>query len=140
MNHDNSMTSFVDLMAILLIAFMMITVLLVVQMAQKESLAQVDLAKTKLNNAQTIDGTGETILYLTIDASKIMTLEGQMTPQDKLIKDVQELAKTLKVLSPSKIYLRIDRNIPTGTALELLTTCQDQGILSYLVTSEKKEG
>jgi biopolymer transport protein ExbD len=140
MNHDNSMTSFVDLMAILLIAFMMITVLLVVKMAHKESLALVDLAKTKLNNAQTINGTGETILYLTINAKKIMTLEGQMIPQDKLIKDVQELAKTLKALSPSKIYLRIDRNIPTGTALELLTTCQDQGILSYLVTSEKKGG
>ena len=140
MNHDNSMTSFVDLMAILLIAFMMITVLLVVKMAHKESLAHVDLAKTKLNNAQTTDGTGETILYLTIDAKKIMTLEGQMIPQDKRIKDVQELAKTLKALSPSKIYLRIDRNITTGIALELLTTCQDLGILSYLVTSEKKEG
>jgi len=138
MNHDNSMTSFVDLMAILLISFMMITVLLVVKMSHKESLAHVDLAKTKLNATQTIDGTGETIIYLTIDEKKIMTIEGQMIPQDKLIKDLQQLIKTLKTLNPSKIYLRIDRSIPTGTALEILTTCQDLGILSYLVTSEKR--
>ena len=140
MNHDNSMTSFVDLMAILLIAFMMITVLLVVQMAHKENLTQVDLAKTKVKNEHKIESSGETILYLTVNAEKIMTLEGKMIPQDKPIKDLQELEKTLNTLSPSKIYLRIDRNIPTGTAVELLTTCQDQGIVSYLVTSEKNGG
>ncbi|MBT6337673.1 MAG: hypothetical protein HOJ48_00080 [Desulfobacula sp.] len=140
MNHDNSMTSFVDLMAILLITFMMITVLLVVQMAHKENLIKVDLAETKIENTHKSEGSGETSLYLTVNAEKTMTLEGEMIPQDRQIKDLQELEKTLIKLSPSKIYLRIDSDIPTGIAVELLTTCQDLGILSYLVTSEKKGG
>jgi biopolymer transport protein ExbD len=39
-----------------------------------------------------------------------------------------ELHERLKALSPGKVTLRVDKNIPHGLVLEVITVCQKSGI------------
>ncbi len=50
-----------------------------------------------------------------------------------------ELHETLKALSPGKVTLRVDKNIPHGLVLEIIAMCQNSGIenVSFSYKSQK---
>ena len=47
---------------------------------------------------------------------------------DKQRIEFSELNERLKVLSPGKVTLRVDKNIPHGLVLEVIAMCQNSGI------------
>ena len=50
-----------------------------------------------------------------------------------------ELHESLKALSPGKVTLRVDKNIPHGLVLEIIAMCQNSGIenVSFSYKSQK---
>ena len=50
-----------------------------------------------------------------------------------------ELHESLKALSPGKVTLRVDKNIPHGLVLEVIVMCQNSGIenVSFSYKSQK---
>jgi len=50
-----------------------------------------------------------------------------------------ELHESLKSLSPGKVTLRVDKNIPHGLVLEVIAMCQNSGIenVSFSYKSQK---
>ncbi len=52
---------------------------------------------------------------------------------------LSELHESLKALSPGKVTLRVDKNIPHGLVLEVIAMCQNSGIenVSFSYKSQK---
>jgi len=136
---NKSMTTFVDIMSILLICFMLIAALLTANIS-KEYLAQVDLLKQEKSLQTEGPEPGEAAVYLTLTKDNLFILEGKQVETAKHMKSREELKEALKGLSPPKIYLRVDASVPTGRTQSILLDCQELGILPYLVTEDGKEG
>ncbi|MBW1982227.1 MAG: biopolymer transporter ExbD [Deltaproteobacteria bacterium] len=51
-----------------------------------------------------------------------------------------ELREKLKALSPDKVILRVDKNIPHGLVLEVIALCQNSGVenVSFSYKSKKR--
>lgn len=146
MDHDSTMTSFIDLIFILLIATMMITVLLAMQQNQKAAhdgvdhrLTPVDMTTHENDDQAKGDQPGETDLFLSVKENGDMFIEGGGLKQAKPVKDIPGLTQALQTFQPSKLYLRVDRGVPTGKTEKLLLTCSDLGILPFFVTAKPRE-
>jgi len=61
---------------------------------------------------------------------------------DKQEIKLSELPEKLKVLSPGKVTLRVDKNIPHGLVLEVIAMCQNSGIenISFSYKGNKSSG
>ena len=140
MNESNglnrSMTSFLDIMTILLLCFSLITVLLAANMS-KEYMARVNLLERE-KQAETNDiGPGESDAFLTVTAEGKFILEGRIVGEARHFRNQEDLMESLKFLSPSKLYLRVDASIPTGVTQGLLLDSRDLGILPYLAAQDE---
>lgn len=134
-----SMTSFVDIICILLTCFMLITALLAANIS-KEYLAKVDLLKKEKRLQTDGPGPGEAAVFLTITKYKTFILEGKKIGPAQKLASQEKVKQALKRLTPSKLYLRVDASVPTGTTQSVMLDCQEMGILPYLVTENRKEG
>ena len=135
---NKSMTSFVDIMSILLLCFALITVLLAANI-NKEYLAKVELLKRENITKTTKSGPGENAVYLTVTKKGKFILEGKMIAAEIKLMSREALRDELKRLSPPKLNMRVDASVPTGKTQNLLLDCQDLGILAFLTTENKKE-
>jgi len=125
--------TFFDIVAILLTVFMLISVLMAKDI-QQEYLTKVDMLKKAVEEKYT-DSPGTDTPALTV----VLKGEGEyefILESKKLGKknfaSVMEVKDELSTIRPSKISLRIDKNVPTGVTQELLYDAQSLGILPYL--------
>ncbi|ACU89349.1 ExbD/TolR family protein [Desulfomicrobium baculatum] len=138
------MLSFLDIIAILLIVFMAISALLAKNAGdkyRKEYQTKVELLeKARQQEEQKGQDIGESDLFISVTAEGKMVMEGSPLPSAKTVGSVLEMGDALKLLRPTKAYLRVDKSVPTGTTQEILLICQELGVLGYLVAAEPAVG
>jgi biopolymer transport protein ExbD len=120
-------TPFFDIFCLLMGIFLLYNQMLAAYFNEspEKTLPQVDLA-----SVATKDKAGVTRLE-----SVAISMKSQSSKADEVAYFVDKqkiefsgLPEKLKVLSPGKVTLRVDKNIPHGLVLEVIAICQNSGI------------
>lgn len=125
--------TFIDILAILLAVFMLISVLMAKNL-QHEYLTKVDMLKKVVENRFTDTPDTDTPSLTVILKGKdeyMFVIESKKMGKKDLI-SVMEVKEELAKIRPARISLRIDKDVPTGVTQELLFDAQSLGILPYL--------
>jgi len=125
--------TFIDILAILLAVFMLIAVLQAKNI-QQEYLTKVDMLKKVIENKYT-DTSNTDAISLTVipkgDEKYEFVLASKRLGK-KSLNSILQVKEELSKIRPSRISLRIDKNVPTGVTQTLLYDAQSLGILPYL--------
>ncbi len=122
-----------DICAILLAVFMLVSVLMAKNIEQ-EYLTEVNMLKRAADSRHTSGSDIET-LYLTvipINSKEYRFIISSKKLGKKVFHDVSGVRDELSSIRPSRVALRIDRNVPTGLTQRLIIISQSLGILPYL--------
>lgn len=117
MNSNRSMTSFMDLMAILLAGMMLIACLMGVAAVQ-ESFHAVSLPEQQRMSAST--GLGKRDQVVTIDLEGALLLEARQGKASQAFSDLKDLETFLKTTQPDTLYVRADRRVAFGRVSDVM--------------------
>lgn len=122
-----AMVIFADLMTNLFASFVLILVL-VLGMVKSEYSKQVDLLNRQKKQEQQVAQVGLNDLILSVTKDGQFSFSGGSLPVAREVASLAEVTTTLNQLRPSRLELRIDQNVPTGTTQSIFEDCRDLGI------------
>jgi len=130
--------TFIDIFAILMAVFMLISVIMAKEM-KREYLTKVDMLKKTVEQKAGSRPDTETISLSVVpkDEGRYEFVLYSKKTGKKVIDTVTEVKQELSKIRPAKISLRIDRTVPTGITQELIYDAQELQILPYLTVERK---
>lgn len=131
------MTSFMDLMAILLAGMMLIACLMGVAAVQ-ESFHSVNLPDQQTASAAT--GLGERDQVVTLDQEGALLLEARQGKTAQAFADLKEFELFLRQTQPDSLYIRADRRLAFGRVAEVMELAKQLQIGAGIALDATKGG